>query len=94
MSPKCSLLVRAGTIATVPATPSTLEDYAGRNCGNGIEPPNLGKRTVTVPVFVWNWYEADAKQQIWASVRSDPDGLMRRKANVLCASTGLAVQEF
>jgi hypothetical protein len=29
--------VRAGLVATVPATPSTLEDYAGRNYGNGID---------------------------------------------------------
>jgi len=29
-------------VATVPAPPSTLEDYAGRNLGNGIEPPFMG----------------------------------------------------
>ena len=55
-SHKSSLLVRAGMIATVPATPSTLEDYAGRNYGNGIDLPgrsqDRGKRTVTVLVFV------------------------------------------
>ena len=42
----------------MPATPSTLEDYAGRNLGNGIDLPQCsGKRTVTVLVFVWYWYE-------------------------------------
>src|SRR5271155_1172850 len=68
----CSILCGQGLIATVPATPSTLEDYAGRSRGNGIEPP-IRERTVTVPVFVWICTRADAGQLIKASVRLRPE---------------------
>jgi hypothetical protein len=68
-------LVRVGLVATVPATPSTLEDYAGRNRGNGIDltAEIAPERTVTVPVFVWDWYEGRREAVNLASVRLRPE---------------------
>jgi hypothetical protein len=47
-----------GLVATVPATPSTLEDYAGRNYGNGIDLPG-NEGSVRSPSWFSSeiWYE-------------------------------------
>jgi len=52
-----------GQIASVPATPSTWEGYAGRNHRNGAGFPE-GRRSATVGILVWKWDRADAKQQL------------------------------
>ena len=83
--------MRAGLFATVPATPSTLEDYAGRNLGNGIDLPGIRrKRTVTVQVFVWYWYEGrrEAANLGFRIVASRVSGALREEAMGLCAFAG------
>ncbi len=71
----------------MPATPSTWEDYAGRNQGNGIDLPETGEAYGHRPGFRLVLVRpADAKQLIRASVRLRPEmGEMRARKPKSCA---------
>ena len=61
-------------------SPSTLEDYAGRNRGNGIDLPEIG--SVRSPSRFSSGFgtRADAKQMVWAFARLRPELRVKRGA--------------